>query len=261
MTPPSPFSAASHPQARARRIPPAWQHISAALKKAFWRPKSPPEPSHIRPTGGMPATGFDGDELYIESLGRFLPYDTMLDNHFVALSSAEPGKHEGIGFTMELTPQTGVSEEMQRTLIALAAVPMPVGSTVAITAMASPAVENRIALWRTARYAGLAQLEALAPEAAEIARQSTEARAALFLEASRNQILPSAPIYVRHFRVWVSVVIRTANPYSAEALTSAQATARAMEAILAQAHLFGQLWTALEWSDTLREILDRKSVV
>lgn len=208
----------------------------------------------LRTGPGMSATGLDGDPVELDPFGAHLPYDGFIDDRFVVLSTTDPKRMDGLGFVIEAAPQTGVTDDMQKTLMSLMlSVTLPVGSVISMTLYASSAIEGLLELWKSSHAPGL---EHLAPDAAEIARRSVENRAALMLRASRRQILPTAPVEVRHFRAWLSVVVKTDDPWGDEALRTAETAARAMEAVLAQAHLFGGLWTSSDFTATLRELLN-----
>lgn len=58
----------------------------------------------VKVSSELSGTGFENDLPDIESFGRYLPYDEVIDNHFVALSAADPAGPEGLGFTIEVTP-------------------------------------------------------------------------------------------------------------------------------------------------------------
>lgn len=211
----------------------------------------------VKVSSELSGTGFENDLPDIESFGRYLPYDEVIDNHFVALSAADPAGPEGLGFTIEVTPQTGVTPEMEKTLLTLIQTPLAVGSTIAVTVYASPAVEGLLEVWKHSHEAGLSLLS---ESAAAVARRSVLGRTALLERASREQILPSAPVEVRHFRVWLSVVLKTKNPYDLKTIETARRAASSMEAVLAQNHLYGGLWTAADYADVLRELLNPQKV-
>ncbi len=211
----------------------------------------------VRHSAELPATQLDGDRAELDSLGAYLPYDELIEEHFMALSAAEPGRPEGLGFTIEVIPQTGVTEEMQKTLLTLGNLPLPVGSTIAMTAYASPEIDGLLEAWTRSHLTGV---EKLSEDSRGVALGMVKNRADLFRRAARDQILPAAPVEVRHFRAWLSVVIKTNDPYSEEALETARRTARAMEAILSQAHLWGGLWGAADYALTLRELLNPQKV-
>ena len=227
--------------------------IAAALRSGLGLGSRAPWKPRIKTSGELTGTGFEGDLPDVESFGRFLPYDGMVEDRFIALSAARPGDAEGLGFTIEVTPQTGVTDEMEKTLLTLFQAPLPVGSTIAMTVYASPAVEGLLGVWSRSHKAGL---ELLSDSAAAVARRSVDGRTALFSRASRDQILPSAPVEVRSFRVWCSVVIKARNPYDLKTVDAARRAARAMEAILAQNHLFGRFWEADDYGALLREVLN-----
>lgn len=109
----------------------------------------------VRHSAELPATQLDGDRAELDSLGAYLPYDELIEEHFMALSAAEPGRPEGLGFTIEVIPQTGVTEEMQKTLLTLGNLPLPVGSTIAMTAYASPEIDGLLEAWTRSHLTGV----------------------------------------------------------------------------------------------------------
>lgn len=228
----------------------AYQSAAAKLLRRLIPMGSRPR---VKVSSELSGTGFENDLPDIESFGKYLPYDEVIDNHFVALSAADPAGPEGLGFTIEITPQTGVTPEMEKTLLTLIQTPLAVGSTIAVTVYASPAVEGLLEAWKHSHEAGLSLLS---ESAAAVARRSVLGRTALLERASREQILPSAPVEVRHFRVWLSVVLKTKNPYDLKTIETARRAASSMEAVLAQNHLYGGLWTAADYADVLRELLN-----
>ena len=228
----------------------AYQSAAAKLLRRLIPMGSRPR---VKVSSELSGTGFENDLPDIESFGKYLPYDEVIDNHFVALSAADPAGPEGLGFTIEITPQTGVTPEMEKTLLTLIQTPLAVGSTIAVTVYASPAVEGLLEAWKHSHEAGLSLLS---ESAAAVARRSVLGRTALLERASREQILPSAPVEVRHFRVWLSVVLKTKNPYDLKTIETARRAASSMEVVLAQNHLYGGLWTAADYADVLRELLN-----
>lgn len=231
--------------------------MASAREALFPGASSEPRGGSVRLAADLPATQLDGDRASLDSLGAYLPYDELIEAHFMALSAAEPGRPEGLGFTIEVIPQTGVTEEMQKTLLTLGSLPLPIGSTIAMTAYASPEIEGLLEAWTRSHVKGV---DDLTEDSRGVALGMVKNRTALFRRAARDQILPAAPVEVRHFRAWLSVVIKTNDPYSEEALETARRTARAMEAILSQAHLWGGLWGAADYALTLRELLNPQKV-
>ena len=50
------------------------------------------EVRRVRVGSDLPATALDGDRPQLDSLGAYLPYDEIIEDHFMALSAAEPGR-------------------------------------------------------------------------------------------------------------------------------------------------------------------------
>lgn len=208
--------------------------------------------AHQRDLGGSPWRAPD-----IDRFGETLPYLAMTDEGFMALEGAKPGRFEGIGFTIELSPQTGVTDDLQKTLTTLAGVPFPEGTTLALTVYASPRVEGILEVWREARLSGA---DALSPEAGAIVAASTAAREALFLEGAKKGLTPEAPALVRHFRAWLSVVIPADDPKDERVLAEARLCRESTASILKQSHLYGREWTLWDFTATAGELLNPQKV-
>lgn len=128
--------------------------MASAREALFPGASSEPRGGSVRLAADLPATQLDGDRASLDSLGAYLPYDELIEAHFMALSAAEPGRPEGLGFTIEVIPQTGVTEEMQKTLLTLGSLPLPIGSTIAMTAYASPEIEGLLEAWTRSHVKG-----------------------------------------------------------------------------------------------------------
>ena len=103
----------------------AYQSAAAKLLRRLIPMGSRPR---VKVSSELSGTGFENDLPDIESFGKYLPYDEVIDNHFVALSAADPAGPEGLGFTIEITPQTGVTPEMEKTLLPPLKVSLKLGS-------------------------------------------------------------------------------------------------------------------------------------
>ena len=199
-----------------------------------------------------------GDVAKVDRLSAYLPWDAVDDDGLFILKGKRPDESEGLGFTIEIFPQTGVTDEMEKSLLGITSA-LPPNAVVAITAYASPAVE------------GLTEL--MLPDAPKADAFTPLSQNALFLmnaaiksaianlnRGARHQVTPGAPVVIRHWRVWLSVVMPGANPFD-EKLREATLTARrAISAVLEQSGLFMGHWDAHTLVGTVAELMNPQSV-
>lgn len=213
--------------------------------------------SNLTVESGMP--GFrHGDVAKVDRLSSFLPWESVTDDGLFILKGKRPEEAEGLGFTIEIFPQTGVTDEMEKSLLGITTA-LPPNATVAITAYASPAIEGLTELMMPDAH----QPDAFTPltdNARSLMHAAIKSAMANLNRGARHQITPGAPVVIRHWRVWLSVVIPGANPMD-EKLREATLTARrAITAVLEQSGLFMGHWDAHTLVGTAAELLNPQSV-
>lgn len=213
--------------------------------------------SNLKTEPGTPGLAH-GDTVMVDRLSAFLPWEAADDDGFFILRGSRPDEAEGLGFTIEIMPQTGVTEDMQRSLLGLTS-GLPPGATLSVTAYASPAVE------------GLAEamlppeprpdpFPPLSGNARRLLCESAKNRAAAVCRGARVQMTPAAPVVVRHWRVWLSVVLPGADPTNRELREQAETARRSIRAVLEQSALYQGDWNAQILVGTAAEILNPQAV-
>lgn len=191
-----------------------------------------------------------------DALSDLLPVlDCDPQEKLFAVSDPEGGCD--LGFVIELDGQTGVDESIRQSLHALVATDMPIGSIVALTAYASPRVEAFVDAWQSAR---LSAASFAAPDTRAFIERQAEARAYCLKEGAFEQPFPNAAIQVRHFRLFLSVVLKGLSPENDEARQKAVAVREAMTAVLQPAALFLRVWGPAEWLEAAGEMLNPAAV-
>ena len=95
---------------------------------------------NLKVSSGIP--GFiPGTGERVDAFSTALPWESATPDGLFTLKGDKPENPEGLGFAIEIFPQTGVTSEMEKTLIGLAA-PLEAGSVLSITAFASSAVRG-----------------------------------------------------------------------------------------------------------------------
>ena len=213
--------------------------------------------SNLTIDAGIP--GFrHGDVAKVDRLSAYLPWDAVDDDGLFILKGKRPDESEGLGFTIEIFPQTGVTDEMEKSLLGITSALSP-NAVVAITAYASPAVEGLTELM----LPDAPKADAFAPlsqNAQSLMNAAIKSAIANLNRGARHQVTPGAPVVIRHWRVWLSVVMPGANPFD-EKLREATLTARrAISAVLEQSGLFMGHWDAHTLVGTVAELMNPQSV-
>ena len=220
--------------------------------KSLWGTRS-----NLAIDAGIP--GFrHGDVAKVDRLSAYLPWDAVDDDGLFILKGKRPDESEGLGFTIEIFPQTGVTDEMEKSLLGITSALTP-NAVVAITAYASPAVEGLTELM----LPDAPKADAFTPlsqNALSLMNAAIKSAIANLNRGARHQVTPGAPVVIRHWRVWLSVVMPGTNPFD-EKLREATLTARrAISAVLEQSGLFMGHWDAHTLVGTVAELMNPQSV-
>ena len=213
--------------------------------------------SNLLIDAGIP--GFrHGDVAKVDRLSAYLPWDAVDDDGLFILKGKRPDESEGLGFTIEIFPQTGVTDEMEKSLLGITSALTP-NAVVAITAYASPAVEGLTELM----LPDAPKADAFTPlsqNALSLMNAAIKSAIANLNRGARHQVTPGAPVVIRHWRVWLSVVMPGGNPFD-EKLREATLTARrAISAVLEQSGLFMGHWDAHTLVGTVAELMNPQNV-
>lgn len=212
---------------------------------------------NLKVSSGIP--GFiPGTGERVDAFSTALPWESATPDGLFTLKGDKPENPEGLGFAIEIYPQTGVTSEMEKTLIGLAA-PLEAGSVLSITAFASSAVRG-IAELMVPEARVPDGFPPLSPEAEGIIDTATNWAAENLVKGAVEQLTPQAPVYPRHWRVWLTVVVPTTKPDDEEVREKVLTARRAISAVLEQAGLFMGVWDADVLVGTASEILNPQLV-
>ena len=196
-----------------------------------------------------------GKGFVIDRLGSLLPYGheveaglfTIMDDKYLAI--------ESIGYTLEVTPQTGATVEMASQLTSLFSTDLPTATGIQVTLFAEPDIE-----WATNAYEASRTPAFLAPvEKKETVKTLTH------LAHERVQYLKKGLSYplsrgshfrVRHFRAWVSVAIPLGDKELFVAIEKAKKERDRHITLLKSQYLYSYTWNSLDLYRTVRAILN-----
>ena len=88
-----------------------------------------------------------GSKTVIDRLSSLLPYGKELEEGLFAILDEKHFAMESVGFTLELTPQTGATPEMASHLASLFSVDLPSGTGIQVTLFGEPNIN-----WATNAY-------------------------------------------------------------------------------------------------------------
>jgi conjugal transfer ATP-binding protein TraC len=186
------------------------------------------------------------------TFSEWLPYRAWLDDRQVFVN------RDGLGFCMELRPQSGADEEMARVLTSLYA-SSPAGTGIQFQLLASPGIRPLLA-----RYASLRNPDGPIPEWEErgragrhgnIHRLMARKRVAHYLAGRHRSLLPTQSLLLRQFRLIVSVTV----PGSADDMSRLDELLLLRDSFRATLHAAGfpaRNWTADDLINTVSALLD-----
>lgn len=224
------------------------------------------------PHEGLSATGFErGVPPRVDRLGGMLPFDAVTPDGLLVTTGKTRGKFEGIAFAVEIIPQTGVTDDIQKSLKVIPSM-FPIGSTLAFTVFASPVVDRQVDDWVRARTpvgasggadgaGGVSSDASGTTDAEALVRAMAARRGKLIREAARRQILPNAPVHARDFRAWFVAVVPQPHPERPGAMASVRQIRENVRAVLRQHALEGWVWGPQDWLDTWRQLLNPQALL
>lgn len=198
-----------------------------------------------------------GEPLHIDRFADELPYAQFEEADGLCAVAAPSGAGwEGLGYVIEIEPQTGTSEIMAKNLEQLIASDLPEGSGIQVTLFGSPFIEP---------LADLVSRQAVRPETDDTP-QTAEQKALLYAMAHERagflkRSASCAPnerlnMRVRNLRAWISVVIPTKNPFDPAVREEARQIRSAQTAVLSSWHFAPWVWNERSLVHTVSQILN-----
>ncbi len=163
-----------------------------------------------------------------------LPYTSWRESQAAFyLEGARPGSVDGIGFVLELCPQTGATEQMAAILGSLFTA-CPKGTGLQVSLFGMNQIEEHLAAY-----------EALRPETG-LFRKFAARRAAYYRAGARGAPFASRPYQLRHVRIALSVVLPCTDLADMGRLQQLTGLREAMIATLKSVYLFSHVWDAAD---------------
>lgn len=136
-----------------------------------------------------------------------LPYLGWIpERRLFILEGDVPQKVDGIGFCLEMTPQTGASPDMADLLTTIFTY-LPEGTGVQWSLIATPLIDRYLDAYVGIRLDPAKAETKIEKERRELYRALAERQAEHFRNGTTNPIVPNQPYLLRDFRIVMSVVI------------------------------------------------------
>jgi conjugal transfer ATP-binding protein TraC len=207
----------------------------------FWRWLFNPE----RPADEIEAPTPITDPTARVNFARFsqlLPYMAWMDEQrLFVLEGEEDQRIDGIGFALELCPQTGASPEMADLLGTLFTY-LPAHASVQWSLMASPVIEGHLQSYMQARRRARADASEEEKERANMYRVFAARRARFFADGAHRSVVPNAPYLLKEFRLMMSVVWPASGLDDARLLNEITSLRETVVTTLKTYHLFKAEW-------------------
>ena len=196
-----------------------------------------------------------GSQTVIDRLTSLLPYEKELEPGLFAIMDEKHFAMESVGFTLELTPQTGATPEMANHLTGLFSADLPTGTGIQVTLFAEPNIH-----WATNTYEASRTPYFLVPDSQKACAQTlnhlAKERTQYLKEGVKESLSRGSHFRVRHFRAWVSVVIPLGDKALFVAVEKAKKERDRRISLLQSQFLYSHTWTSLDLYRTLRTILN-----
>jgi len=175
----------------------------SAIKKFFKGFMSDEQGAEYIPTPvAEPSRGINFNRL-----SDLLPYLSWLpDARLFVLEGDKPEHMEGIGFCLEMIPQTGAPPEMAD-LLATIFNYLPPNSSLQWSLLGSPLIDDFLTSYMGERLDPQYATDQATAERWDLYRSLSMRRASFFARGATQPVIPNSPYLMREFRLVMSVVI------------------------------------------------------
>ncbi len=189
-----------------------------------------------------------GSGAVVDRFGEVLPFvDYDGDRRLFLLEADGPGKYEGLGYTLEVTPQTGASEQMAAAMLNLVTAGCPPGTGIQCTLFASPRIDDYLDQLRTScvdpsRIRSLVRdpnLRRQMVDQADTFRSLMRRRCEFYARGALSELHPGSNLRFRDFRGFLSVVYPARNPKDPQVLHDVLSLRQSHITTLQQYGLYG----------------------
>lgn len=187
-----------------------FKHLKNRLSAGF-RPFFQDLQSNVEDlTGSLPYERGKGPIL--DRMSGLLPYGYEIEPGLFTIDNPTGTELEGVGYVLEIIPQTGATPAMAEHLTALFAPDLPAGTGLQVSLFATGDIKGATRAYVASRTPPAIFSENTVSEKARKAQASTlyalaDARARYLAQGARQPLSVGSHFRVRHFRGWLAVVI------------------------------------------------------
>ena len=196
-----------------------------------------------------------GSATVVDRLGSLLPYGHEVEPGLFTIFDEKKMSVESIGYTLELTPQTGATLEMASQLASLFSPDLPTGTGIQVTLFAEPDIDwaaNAYEASRTPYFLVTNEKKETARTLSQLAHERV-----LYLKSGLHRSLSTGSAFrVRHFRIWVAVAIPLGDKALFWAVDKAKKERDRHISLLKSQYLYSHTWSARDLRRTLRGLLN-----
>lgn len=193
--------------------------------------------------------GFRDSKRESPSIDRFsdyLPYTAWdPDYQLFVLESDKPGKIEGLGFCLELYPQTGASKEMAEFMANIFTTGAPVGTGFQISLFGSPVVDDYYKSYLDATIKPdehSATMTERERRQARLINRIAEKRIAYYRRGTKEPVFSDMNYMMRDYRGMLSCIVPTDNPHDEKKKREIITLRESIVATLKAYYLYERTW-------------------
>jgi conjugal transfer ATP-binding protein TraC len=190
---------------------------------------------------------------------QLLPYIAWIEaQRLFVLEGDEPGVTEGLGFAIEMWPQTGASEEVTNLLMTIFN-QLPTGTCIQWSLLASPLIENHLDSYVACRPDPANAENQEEVERRILYRSLAQRQARHFADGAHVSLVSHQPYLLRDFRLVMSVVIPSSTFDDPALLKQIVFTREMIVTTLKTYHQFMREWVPedlINWCAVLLNLQD-----
>lgn len=181
----------------------------------------------------------------IDRFSDYLPYTAWdPDYELFILESDKPGKVEGLGFCLEMQPQTGASKEMAQFMENIFTSGAPVGTGFQVSLYGSPVVDNYYQAYLDATmkpddHVGMTERER---RQAKLLNRIAERRIQYYRRGSKEPVFSDMNFMMRNYRGMLSCIVPGSNANDEKLKREIITLRESIVATLKAYHLYSYTW-------------------
>ena len=192
------------------------------------------------------------NRIIIDRFGSLLPFGYEVEKGIFTITAPESDETEALGYVLEISPQTGASEELAKHLESLLSSDMPAGSGIQVSLFASPDID-----WATQAYYFSRTPACVLPSSYHDQAQTLQALAQERIRYLKKGTHGADSFRLRHFRAWVSVTVPTHSHFREDLFVQISKVKKLRDrhiTALKTFHLYESIWGADCLKKTLQQL-------